>query len=91
MLIDDHDLQRPQRDIRNFTSARTGRGPQGDSDMAALHATWQREFAWHRVRVGAKSSERLKVPRTPIEVRAINQSTGAASLDYRTRMTRAFA
>jgi hypothetical protein len=77
----DAELKDLQRDIRSFSQldpdeALMARG------LHALHDTWQREFsgagfAWSEVQRALRSAA------LPIEVRAINQRTGAASLDYR--------
>lgn len=69
-----------QNDIRNYSrlpSAEAQRNP----TIAALQATWEREykkagFEWDRVRVALVDAA------LPIVVRAVNQRTGLAALDY---------
>jgi hypothetical protein len=70
-----------QRDVRNFSQL-----PPADAlavpNIAALHDTWRAEFtsdgpSW--VAMQAAMHEAVQ----PIVVRAVNQRTGAASLDYK--------
>ena len=79
-LLDD-ELKGLQRDIRSFSQLEPAEAL-GSSGLRALHGTWQTEFAdagfeWSDVQRALRDSA------LPIEVRSINQRTGAASLDYR--------
>lgn len=70
-----------QRDIRNFSALPDGEALR-NSAIRDLHSTWMTEYSeagptWHEVQ-GA-----LNEAVQPVLVRAVNQSTGAASLDYR--------
>jgi len=70
-----------QRDVRNF-AALDEVDAVANPTLAGLKATWQREFdvdefEWAVVQAALPASV------SPIVVRAVNQRTGAASLDYR--------
>lgn len=73
-------LRQIKLDIRNFAGL-----PPEQADkyptIGALHRTWEREypdseFAWSEI------LSKLNSAVQPIEVRSVNQSAGAASLDY---------
>lgn len=73
-------LKKMQQDIRNY-SGLTPEEAERNFTIAALRQTWEREFAesgvsWQRV------LQQLNQAVQPIEIRAVNQRTGAASLDY---------
>ena len=70
-----------QRDVRNF-SALPEKEALANPSLVALRATWESEFkdagfAWPEIRAVLNESVQ------PVVVRPVNQSTGAASLDYR--------
>jgi hypothetical protein len=70
-----------QRDVRNFSALAEAEALRNPT-LAALRATWQTDFAdagftWEEVQ--GSLNEALQ----PVVVRAVNQTTGAASLDYR--------
>lgn len=70
-----------QRDIRNFSLLDSAAALQ-NSTLSSLHETWRREFSatefsWEMVQAQLHTSIQ------PITVRAVNQRTGAASLDYK--------
>lgn len=73
-------LKKMQQDIRNYSGLPPAEAER-NTTIASLHRTWDREFAnsettWELV------LERINQAAQPIEIRAINQRTGAASLDY---------
>jgi hypothetical protein len=70
-----------QRDIRNF-SALSEEEALENPTIAALHETWKAEFSksgstWQEVQLSLNEAVQ------PVVVKAVNQTTGAASLDYR--------
>jgi hypothetical protein len=70
-----------QRDIRNFAGL-TPQEALAVPSLAELHDTFQREFAnegftWAEVQASLNTSL------APVNVRAVNQRSGAASLDYK--------
>lgn len=70
-----------QRDIRNFSGLTEDEALQNPT-LDALHRTWMAEFSgagpgWHDVQHALNEAVQ------PAVVRAVNQTTGAASLDYR--------
>jgi hypothetical protein len=74
-------LSQMQQDIRNYSQLSISEALR-NSNLSALHGTWQREFAdtgfdWEMVQ------ESLVEGVLPISVRAVNQRTGAASLDFK--------
>ena len=76
-----HEVMELQREIRSFSQLEPGEALTA-TGLAALNSAWQREFAdcgheWAEVQRALRDSV------LPVEVRAINQRTGAASLDYR--------
>jgi hypothetical protein len=77
----DAEVRDVQRDIRNFSQLDPEAALENPG-MAALHATWQREFAdagfeWPVVQKALHESVQ------PISVRSVNQRSRAASLDYK--------
>lgn len=75
------ELSRIKHDVRNF-SRLPEREARKSSRIDRLHSVWEREYAgcgvaWDRVQ------EALLTAVLPIETRAVNQSTGAASLDFK--------
>lgn len=73
-------LKGMQQDIRNYSGLPPAEAER-NSTIASLRRTWEREFSnsgvsWERV-LGY-----LNQAVQPVEVRAVNQRTGAASLDY---------
>jgi len=73
-------LSQVQQDIRNYSQLDEDEALRNES-IAALHKTWEREFPtlgipWQELQVG------LVAGVLPIVVKAVNQRTGAASLDY---------
>lgn len=73
-------LKAMQRDIRNFSGLPPNQAEKNDT-IAKLKEAWQTEFeqegtSWPQV------LSRLHAAVQPIEVRAVNQRSGAASLDY---------
>src|SRR5262249_23843261 len=78
-LLDEF-LRAMQHDIRNYSRLAAADALRNPS-IAALHATWEREFentgfAWDNLQ------RALTDAALPILVRAVNQRTGLASLDY---------
>ena len=74
-------LSQMQQDIRNYSQLGTSEALR-NSNLAALHDTWLREFSdtgfdWETVQQGLVDGV------LPISVRAVNQRTGAASLDFK--------
>ena len=74
-------LSQKQQDIRNYSQLSISDALR-NSNLSALHGTWQREFAatgfdWETVQEGLVEGV------LPISVRAVNQRTGAASLDFK--------
>jgi hypothetical protein len=74
-------LSQMQQDVRNYSQLETTEALR-NSNLAALHGTWQREFSaagfdWEAVQDGLVDGV------LPISVRAVNQRTGAASLDFK--------
>jgi hypothetical protein len=77
----DNELKDIQRDIRNFSSLAPSdalRRP----NLAELHETWKREhdnagFDWIQIQAALHDAVQ------PVTVKAVNQRTGAASLDYK--------
>jgi Z1 domain len=79
-LIEDY-LRALQRDIRNF-AALDEADAMANPSIASLQRTWETEFreagfTWREVQLALPAST------LPIVVKAVNQRTGAASLDYR--------
>lgn len=74
-------LSQIQQDIRNYSQLGVAEALRNVS-IASLHQTWQREFmeagfSWEKVQSGLVDGV------LPISVKAVNQRTGAASLDFR--------
>ena len=74
-------LAQLQQDVRNYSQLRPADALL-NSGIAALHGTWQREFAnteftWEQVQAGLVDGI------LPVSVKAVNQRTGASSLDFR--------
>jgi hypothetical protein len=74
-------LSQMQQDIRNYSQLGVSEALR-NSNLSALHGTWQREFSdagldWESVQEGLVDGV------LPISVRAVNQRTGAASLDFK--------
>jgi hypothetical protein len=74
-------LSRVQQDVRNFSQLRPSDALRIKT-LSDLHETWEREFQdsgfpWEAVQAALVSAV------LPITVRAINRTTGAASLDFR--------
>jgi hypothetical protein len=74
-------LRSLQRDVRNF-SALPEKEALANASIVALRMTWQAEFMdagfmWPTVQAALNEAVQ------PVVVRPVNQSTGAASLDYR--------
>jgi hypothetical protein len=77
----DAEVREMQRDIRNFSQLSVDEAL-ATSSLAALHATWLREYAdsglpWETVQKALHDSAQ------PINVRSVNQRSSAASLDYK--------
>jgi Z1 domain len=77
----DHGLREVQRDIRNFAALDPAEALQNTS-LASLRDTWleehdDRSLQWPEIQ------RHLNDSLQPVVVRAVNQRTGAASLDYR--------
>src|ERR1035437_5044419 len=73
-------LSQVQQDIRNYSQLPPGEALRNES-LKALHATWHkefsgREFAWPVVQAALVNGT------LPVVIQAVNQRTGAASLDY---------
>jgi hypothetical protein len=73
-------LSQVQQDIRNYSQLPPSEALRNDS-RKALHATWHKEFcdggfAWPAVQVALVNGA------LPVVIQAVNQRTGAASLDY---------
>jgi hypothetical protein len=73
-------LSEMQKDIRNFSQLSPTEALQ-NATISALHDTWQRDFqsngsTWAQLQPALLNSA------LPIIVQAVNQRTGAASLDY---------
>ncbi|WP_151445808.1 Z1 domain-containing protein [Lacisediminimonas profundi] len=73
-------LRRMQEDIRNYASLSQEQALKNGT-LAALHDVYQREYSgsgttWSSVQAA------LTAATLPVEVRSVNQKTGAASLDY---------
>jgi hypothetical protein len=76
----DERLRAMQNDIRNYSRLPSGEALRNPT-IAALQATWDREFRdagfpWEDVQVALRDAA------LPIVVRAVNQRTGLAALDY---------
>jgi len=74
-------LSQMQQDIRNYSQLGMSEALR-NSNLSALHSTWQREFSnagfeWETVQEGLVEGV------LPISVKAVNQRTGAASLDFK--------
>jgi hypothetical protein len=74
-------LSQMQQDIRNYSQLGVSEALR-NSNLSALHGTWRREFSdtgfdWESVQEGLVDGV------LPISVRAVNQRTGAASLDFK--------
>ena len=74
-------LAQVQQDVRNYSQLGSSEALL-NSGIAALRDTWQREyssneFTWEQVQAG------LVEGILPISVKAVNQRTGASSLDFR--------
>ena len=77
----DSELRDIQRDIRNFSHLSVAECL-AIPNLARLHEVWLKEhatcgFTWEEVQAGLHASTQ------PVAVRAVNQRTGAASLDYK--------
>lgn len=73
-------LRTMQEDIRNYASLPEKQALR-NSTLASLHAVYQREYSntgatWPEVQAA------LTAATLPVEIRAVNQKTGAASLNY---------
>jgi len=73
-------LSKVHQDIRNYSQLDPSEALHNEN-IAALRATWEREFAalgipWPSIQLG------LLAGALPVVVKAVNQRTGAASLDY---------
>jgi hypothetical protein len=73
-------LSQVQQDIRNYSQLPHSEALRNEN-LKALHATWQKEFsdhgfAWPAVQAGLVNGA------LPVAIQAVNQRTGAASLDY---------
>jgi len=73
-------LSQAQQDIRNYSQLPPPEALKNQT-LAALHATWNVEFSslgmsWHSVQAA------LLAGALPVTTQAVNQRTGAASLDY---------
>ena len=82
-LVDAY-VRQLQRDIRNFSQLEEVESRKNPS-ISDLHATWVAQFSdagpeWERVRLQLHDSAQ------PISVRSVNQSAGAASLDYKSHL-----
>lgn len=69
-----------QQDIRNYSQLPASQALK-NANLASLRETWQREFAeaefsWEQIQPALLSGA------LPVSVQAVNQRTGAASLDY---------
>ncbi len=78
--IIDELLRKMQEDIRNYASLPEAQALK-NSTLAALYDVYQREYAgsgstWSEVQAA------LTAATLPVEIRSVNQKTGAASLDY---------
>jgi hypothetical protein len=78
-LLDER-LRRMQEDIRNYAALPEAQALKNGT-LAALHDVYKREYSgsgttWTQVQAA------LTAATLPIEVRSVNQKTGAASLDY---------
>ncbi|MGA8670161.1 MAG: Z1 domain-containing protein, partial [Terracidiphilus sp.] len=74
-------LSQIQQDIRNYSQLAVPDALR-NRNIASLHETWQREFGeagypWEKVQAGLVDGV------LPISVKAVNQRTGAASLDFK--------
>lgn len=74
-------LAQVQQDIRNYSQLNSEAALRVET-IAALHETWMREFkdsgySWDQVQAALVNGA------VPVVVRAVNQRTGAASLDFR--------
>ena len=74
-------LSQIQQDVRNFSQLDASEALL-NSGIKDLHGTWQREYAgteftWEQIQAG------LVDGLLPISVKAVNQHTGASSLDFR--------
>jgi hypothetical protein len=74
-------LSQIQQDVRNYSQLDPAEALRNAS-IAGLRATWQKEFAevefsWEQIQAGLVDGV------LPISVKAVNQRTGAASLDFR--------
>ncbi len=73
-------LSQAQQDIRNYSQLSSEEALR-NSTLSALHHTWSAEFSglgipWERIQAN------LVTATLPVVVQAVNQRTGAASLDY---------
>ncbi len=73
-------LSQVQQDIRNYSQLSPAEALK-NSNLSALHDTWKTEFSgagfsWETIQ------SQLVVGALPIVIQAVNQRTGAASLDY---------
>ena len=74
-------LAQVQQDVRNFSQLSTAEALLNNS-ISELHQTWQKEygnteFSWEQVQAALVEGV------LPISVKAVNQRTGASSLDFR--------
>jgi len=76
----DMELRQIQQDIRNYSQLSTDEALRCET-IRGLYSTWQKEFSeqefdWDKIQTALLKGV------LPIAVRAVNQRTGAASLDY---------
>ena len=76
----DYELREINREIRNYSQLTPAEAGQSVK-IAAIRSTWEREFAGAGFEWSDVQRALLRAA-LPIEVRAVNQRTGAASLDY---------
>lgn len=74
-------LAQVQQEVRNYSQLETSEALQ-NSGLAALHATWEKEysqsgFTWDVIQAALVDGI------LPVSVKAVNQRTGAASLDFK--------
>lgn len=78
----DSEVRDIQRDVRNFSHLRP-EDAMGIPSLRLLRETWEREFDVHEFDWAAVQVA-LHEAIQPVQVRSVNQRTGAASLDYKT-------
>lgn len=77
----DHELRNIHREIRNYSQLPQEEACRSSQVIATINRTWEKEFPstefnWSNVQRG------LLHAALPIEIRSVNQRSGAASLDY---------